>query len=200
MKDYANCKACKKPIYWGEKFGKSHPFNPNGTSHFDTCPAADSFRSRGRYTKQIPKEVDLTSKNEWIERNKTQMNTSVSWDDVSYHKLPDKHLATLLTELESSGAPFPDGVDFPYLHFSHCVVNDGRIYAIITSKYMFDKIYNYIYDEPDKELCIQNYKLITLEPVPDEDWINFIRSEDEKYMNTLKEEKPEIWERINNGS
>lgn len=35
---------CGQEIRWGQMFGKRHPFNLDGTSHFDTCPNADEFR------------------------------------------------------------------------------------------------------------------------------------------------------------
>ena len=38
---------CGAQIRWGTMFGKRHPFNLDGTSHFDTCPEADGFR-KGR--------------------------------------------------------------------------------------------------------------------------------------------------------
>lgn len=38
---------CGARIYWGQYYGKRHPFNLDGTSHFDSCPNADHFR-KGR--------------------------------------------------------------------------------------------------------------------------------------------------------
>lgn len=35
---------CGQEIEWGQLFGKRHPFNLDGTSHFDTCPKAHNFR------------------------------------------------------------------------------------------------------------------------------------------------------------
>lgn len=40
----SRCKGCHQRIEWGVMFGKRHPFNADGTSHFDTCPEADQFR------------------------------------------------------------------------------------------------------------------------------------------------------------
>ena len=36
---------CGAEIKWGEMFGKRHPFNFDGTSHFDSCPVAHKFRA-----------------------------------------------------------------------------------------------------------------------------------------------------------
>jgi hypothetical protein len=36
------------PMGWGVLFGKAHPFNPDGTSHFDTYPFASDFRRKSR--------------------------------------------------------------------------------------------------------------------------------------------------------
>jgi hypothetical protein len=39
------CAGCGEPIYWIKtKAGASMPLNPDGTSHFATCPKADLFR------------------------------------------------------------------------------------------------------------------------------------------------------------
>lgn len=54
--EFVPCKGCKRLIYWGQKFGKKHPFNPDNTSHFDTCPHADIFRSNPRTPKADPPE------------------------------------------------------------------------------------------------------------------------------------------------
>ena len=35
---------CGQSIYWGKMFGKRHPFNPDGTSHMDSCPHVSEFR------------------------------------------------------------------------------------------------------------------------------------------------------------
>ena len=40
----AKCKGCGDPIRWGKLFGKPHPFNRDGSSHFDSCPQAAQFR------------------------------------------------------------------------------------------------------------------------------------------------------------
>jgi hypothetical protein len=47
--DRAECKGCGATIYWRPHptTGRNHPFNPDGSSHFQTCPEADRFRKRG---------------------------------------------------------------------------------------------------------------------------------------------------------
>lgn len=41
----ARCRGCLQPIYWIiTKAGKRMPVDPDGTSHFATCPKAASFR------------------------------------------------------------------------------------------------------------------------------------------------------------
>jgi hypothetical protein len=42
-----NCRSCKAPIYFiprPKQPEKSMPVNPDGVSHFATCPEAASFR------------------------------------------------------------------------------------------------------------------------------------------------------------
>lgn len=38
------CRGCGERIRWGRLGGKAHPYNLDGTSHFDTCKKAGSFR------------------------------------------------------------------------------------------------------------------------------------------------------------
>jgi hypothetical protein len=41
------CRSCGAPVMWVEtKRGKRAPLNPDGTSHFATCPQAASWRKR----------------------------------------------------------------------------------------------------------------------------------------------------------
>ena len=41
----ARCRGCLQPIYWIiTKTGKRMPVDPDGTSHFATCPKAKEFR------------------------------------------------------------------------------------------------------------------------------------------------------------
>lgn len=40
------CKGCGAELWWvkSPKTGTPHPWNPDGTSHFSTCPEAPRFR------------------------------------------------------------------------------------------------------------------------------------------------------------
>ncbi len=41
----SGCSSCMETIYWiVTKNGKRAPYNPDGTSHFATCPNADAHR------------------------------------------------------------------------------------------------------------------------------------------------------------
>ncbi len=41
----SQCRGCKSLIYWIKTtMGRNMPVDPDGTSHFATCPKADSFR------------------------------------------------------------------------------------------------------------------------------------------------------------
>lgn len=43
------CISCNAPIYWVvSRAGKRMPLDPDGTSHFATCPAAKLHRGRPR--------------------------------------------------------------------------------------------------------------------------------------------------------
>lgn len=42
----AKCKGCGADIRWGEMFGKPHPLNLDGSSHFDSCPNRKEMRKK----------------------------------------------------------------------------------------------------------------------------------------------------------
>jgi hypothetical protein len=42
----APCKGCSASIYWVERGPSRLPLNEDGTSHFATCPKADTFRRK----------------------------------------------------------------------------------------------------------------------------------------------------------
>lgn len=44
MSKEAECRGCHAKIKWGRLEGKPHPYNPDGESHFTTCPKAKEFR------------------------------------------------------------------------------------------------------------------------------------------------------------
>lgn len=55
-------------IEWGQMFGKAHPFNLDGTSHFDSCPNADAFRKGRRISLWTLAERDTFYRSRWRER------------------------------------------------------------------------------------------------------------------------------------
>ena len=43
------CRGCHATIYWVEHCnGNVAPYNPDGSSHFATCPDANKFRGRNK--------------------------------------------------------------------------------------------------------------------------------------------------------
>lgn len=42
------CRSCGAPVAWDRnpKTDKPHPYNPDGTSHFSTCPQAKDWRAK----------------------------------------------------------------------------------------------------------------------------------------------------------
>lgn len=48
--EFDKCRSCGAEIVWDKhpKTGKPHPFNPDGTSHFATCPDAKRWRGKKR--------------------------------------------------------------------------------------------------------------------------------------------------------
>lgn len=65
---YVPCRGCKQLIGWGKKFGKAHPFNPDGSSHFDTCPAADRFRTNPKPVEEPRDKVNDFAIDVWLRR------------------------------------------------------------------------------------------------------------------------------------
>lgn len=42
-KKESRCRGCNAVIKWGQKDGRSHPYNLDGESHFKTCPKRGDF-------------------------------------------------------------------------------------------------------------------------------------------------------------
>lgn len=71
------CKSCNAPISWGKTDGgKNHPYNLNGTSHFETCPNAKQHRKSPYQPQQVqpqqfpqPQPQFDQEETQWIEGN-----------------------------------------------------------------------------------------------------------------------------------
>lgn len=49
------CRGCNQEILWAvTTAGKNSPHDPDGTSHFATCPQAQRFRDRQKAEKKLP--------------------------------------------------------------------------------------------------------------------------------------------------
>jgi len=46
LSGFGECRSCNAPIAWleSERTGKRSPWNPEGTSHFASCPNAAAWR------------------------------------------------------------------------------------------------------------------------------------------------------------
>lgn len=45
--DLGTCRSCGATVYWRvTSAGKRAPYNPDGISHFATCPQAQTWRKR----------------------------------------------------------------------------------------------------------------------------------------------------------
>lgn len=53
------CRSCGAPVYWIQPKDKLMPLNPDGTSHFATCPDADTWRKdRTQKAGPVPEAAD----------------------------------------------------------------------------------------------------------------------------------------------
>ena len=49
------CRSCGAPVTWAmQKSGKLMPLDPDGTSHFATCPHAAKWRTRDKKEETAP--------------------------------------------------------------------------------------------------------------------------------------------------
>lgn len=56
----AHCSACNAPITWIlGKTGSRLPVNPNGSTHWATCPRAASFRNARRERQRDARQLGL---------------------------------------------------------------------------------------------------------------------------------------------
>ena len=60
------CRSCGSDIFWGynEKSQKRMPTNPDGVSHFATCPQAEQWRSRAQHKAETAHLRDAKMPNE----------------------------------------------------------------------------------------------------------------------------------------
>lgn len=190
----SKCKSCRAPIRWGRKFGKAHPFNPDGSSHFDTCPHAQRFRGRNKYDYNNGSEmIELTKK--WIEKHRRDDTSEIVWDQAFLHTFPDDHLVLLLDALEDDGSPLSE-YDLERHHFAHCVVQDDKIMGVFVQHWIYQRLYNFYHAkdgelfsnrvfEPDKYVYVERYKIVEYDIIPDGKWEGYARNHDWIYMSQL---------------
>lgn len=60
-KDEGRCRSCGAPIvWWVTPSGKLSPHDPDGTSHFATCPHADHHRQKAQVDRAIASLTDAS--------------------------------------------------------------------------------------------------------------------------------------------
>ena len=163
---------CKALIYFGRKFGKSHPYNPDGSSHFDNCPNADQFRSnpkpkRGRTAKKqngstkslhpkvanalaIAGDIDTEQRQRWrLRQRQFKGNKHIKWDKIALCRAKGTPAYyQLIKELERTGAPFQNGVPELAEPIRACIVSrstEQTILGFVVKDWLYDRLYEDMY-------------------------------------------------------
>ena len=174
-------KDCTAQIWWGEKFAGKHPFNPDGRSHFDTCPNAEDFREQkkknpapkqntnGKLSHMSQKKIswlarlgdlDTEKSNRWCAKQKAFKHTKgINWDKVFLRPITETPcLKKFVQELEADGAPFENGVPYPDRHILACAIGqmdgtetDKVILGIIVKDWLYTRLYAGIYGTVSNE-------------------------------------------------
>ena len=166
---------CTAKIWWGRKFSKRHPYNPDGSSHFDNCPNADAFRAKPRRKRTQKKQTEgklahmSQKKIKWLarlgdldseqrDRWRTKQNgfkhqKVVNWDKITLHPIKAQAcLKRLVRELEAEGAPFQNGVPTAEAHILACTIGqvdrtgaEQDTLGIVVKEWLYRELYAYIY-------------------------------------------------------
>ena len=140
------CKGCGESIEWGRMFGKRHPFNLDGTSHFDSCPNAAAFRKGRGPSLWTLAAHDTFYRQRWRERF---LGDGKGFDlgRLSVCPLPWKVALRLGEALHYVGGPMAT-VDWPPPEIAqHCyagAANDVGLVAVSVSKAILYRLRDYL--------------------------------------------------------
>lgn len=175
---HRHCKKCREPIVFKKRNGKSHPYNLDGTSHFDTCLYAEYFRPKSLAQRG---DIDTYQREKW--RNLQvffEEPVPLDWSAVELQPLSREHLVKILDALEAKGGPCACGVPYPVenIHTLVCCPA-GMVKAVVVHNRVYERILAYFQTEnPDvKVVVIAGYRLEPVKTVDRDVW--------EKYMESL---------------
>lgn len=169
---YRSCKSCRAPITFRMRKGKYHPYNPDGTSHIDTCP----------YTKKplsLLGDINTAKCQKWRSQQVFFEDlVPLDWHSVALHPLPPKHLLPILEVLEAEGGPFEGGVPYPIENIHTCAVcrSAGTVKAVIMHSALYERILAYFRRENSdvKAVVIAGYCLEPMTAVDPEVWEAYV--------------------------
>lgn len=139
----SKCKFCGKTIEWDILFNKRHPFNPDGTSHMDTCPKWDKkafgLRTLG--------DLDTFYRQRWQERF-LGSGTELDLSQVSIGELEYKQRLRLGEALYYIGGPMRFDDWKPAVIAEHCLTGgytpEMALVAIIVGPAILFRLRDYL--------------------------------------------------------
>ena len=151
-----NGEGCGQEIRWGRLFGKAHPFNLDGTSHFDSCPEADKFR-RGRGGLRLRGDLDTFYREQWREAHYSEDR---EFDAARVHpgEVPSAVSLSLAQALNAVGGPlyhagYPDGF-IQQGFWGAGFDRKGKVYAVLADNLILFRLRDYFH-----EVSIRPYRV-----------------------------------------
>ena len=147
-------KNCTALIYWGHIFGKKHPFNPDGSSHFDTCPDAHNFRGgyrargdrdtyiRNEWRKRQIYGADWEHKNISLSATRFSSDVPLNWDALHLQPVADSVRLEILDEFDRGGAPFI--LYYPDSNLPYSAHKGTSLVAVFMKSCLYDEASKYI--------------------------------------------------------
>lgn len=169
---YRACRACGASITFRLRKGKPHPYNPDGTSHFDTCLHAQRFRPPSLRHRG---DMDTEKRQKWRSQQVFfEEGVSLDWHSVALYPLPIKHLLPILDVLEAKGGPFECGVPYPVENIHTCAVcqQTHTVKAVILHDALYRQLLGFFLLETlgVKGIGIAGYALMPVSAVDGDVW------------------------------
>ena len=147
------CKSCYAPIIFRWRYGRKHPYDvvvrggrvvTVGVSHFDTCPDAGTYGSKGLKARA---DAHTAAVEKWRESCLTHKTYhEIDWRMTVLFDVPEKHAQPVVWKLIERGGPFegwhPNDV-IPHLH--KVAVRDRKVVAILVKSAVFNRIHYHLY-------------------------------------------------------
>ena len=147
------CRSCYAPIVFRWRYGRKHPYDvvvrggkvvALGVSHFDTCPDAGTYGSRGLKARA---DAHTAAVEKWRESCVTsKVHHEIDWKMTVLFDVPPKHAQPVAWKLIERGGPFAGWQPKDIIpHFQKVAVRDRKVVAILMKSAVFNRIHHHLY-------------------------------------------------------